>query len=156
VDNTAYVIRMYLCLVEVATKHSQISTHHGYAVVTRRTMNSSPYHTIETASSKPHLEAMGPGFTSPSGRIFTFLPCRSCIVTKSKLQKVNPYYVTTYQYCYSPYTGIKAYLHRRFLKIWSSVSYYTRMALIPAVTSHPYATMVSPNQYPYELSTPKH
>jgi hypothetical protein len=39
---------------------------------------------IGTASSKPHLEAMGLEFTSPGGRILTFLPCRKCVVTESK------------------------------------------------------------------------
>jgi hypothetical protein len=50
------------------------STRPTYAVVTRRTTNVSPYRTIGTASSKPHLEATGPEFTSPDTRILTFLP----------------------------------------------------------------------------------
>jgi hypothetical protein len=91
---------------------------------------------VGTALSKPHFEATGLEFTSPSGRILTFLPCRRCVITKSKLQKVNPGYLTTCQDCYSPYAVIEAYPHRRFSKIWPSVSYYTRTALIPAVTSH--------------------
>jgi hypothetical protein len=89
VDNTAYITRTYSRLAEVATRHSQVSTRSGYAVVTRRTTDVSPYRTIGTASSKPHLEAMGPGYTSPGERILTFLPWHRCVVTKSKLQKVN-------------------------------------------------------------------
>jgi hypothetical protein len=73
-DNTAYVTRTYLCLAEVATKHSQVSTRLGYAVVTGHTTDVSAYHMIGTASSKPHLEATGPGLTSPRRRIHTFLP----------------------------------------------------------------------------------
>jgi hypothetical protein len=73
----------------VATRHSQVSTHPGYAVVTHRTTNVSPYRMIGTTSSKPRLEALGPEFTSPGGRILTFLPWCRRDVTKSKLQKVN-------------------------------------------------------------------
>jgi hypothetical protein len=135
--NAAYVTRMYSRRVEVATRHSHVSTHPGYTVVTRRTMNVSPYHTIGTALSKPHLEATGPEFTSPGGRIITFLPCRRCVVTESKLQKLNSCYLATCQDYYSPYASMEAYPHHRFLKICPSVSNYTRMALIPAATSHP-------------------
>jgi hypothetical protein len=34
------------------------------------------------SSSKPHLEGMGPGFTSPGGKILIFLPFWRCVVTK--------------------------------------------------------------------------
>jgi hypothetical protein len=88
-DNAAYITRMYSLLVEVATRHSQVSTYPGYAVVTRRTMDVSPYRMIGAASSKPRLEAIGPEFTSPGIMILTFLRSRRCIVAKSKLQKVN-------------------------------------------------------------------
>jgi hypothetical protein len=73
-DNTAYITRMYSRLVEVATRHSQVSTRPEYAVVTRCMTDYNPYRMIGTASSNPCLEAMGPGFTSPGGRILTFLP----------------------------------------------------------------------------------
>jgi hypothetical protein len=49
----------------------------------------SPYRRIGTASSKPHIEATGPEFTSPGGQILTFLPYHRCVVTENKLQKVN-------------------------------------------------------------------
>jgi hypothetical protein len=52
-------------------------------------MDVSPYRTIETASSKPHLEATGLESTSPGTMILTFLSWRRCVVTESKLQKVN-------------------------------------------------------------------
>jgi hypothetical protein len=42
------------------------------------------YRTIETASSKPRLEAMGPKFTSSGTRILTFLPWRRCVIAESK------------------------------------------------------------------------
>jgi hypothetical protein len=42
--------------------------------VTHCTIDVSPYRMIGTASSKPHLEATGPEFKSPGGRILTFLP----------------------------------------------------------------------------------
>jgi hypothetical protein len=58
----------------VATRHSQVSTHLGYAVVTHRTTDVNLYHMIGTASSKHRLEATGPEFTSPGTRILTFLP----------------------------------------------------------------------------------
>jgi hypothetical protein len=51
--------------------------------------------------------------------------------------------------------AIEVYPHCRFSKIWPSVSYYTHMPLIPAVTSHPWERVVSPNQDPYEVPTPK-
>jgi hypothetical protein len=60
-----------------------------YVVVTRRTTDVSSYRTIGTASSKPHLEATGLEFTSPGTRILTFLPWHRCVVTGSKLRKVN-------------------------------------------------------------------
>jgi hypothetical protein len=63
-DSAAYVTKTYSHLVEVATRHSQVSTRPGYTVVTHRTTDVSPYHTIGTASSKPRLEATGPEFTS--------------------------------------------------------------------------------------------
>jgi hypothetical protein len=66
VDSAAYVTKTYSCLVEVVTRHSQVSTRPGYVVVTHRTTDVSPYRTIRTASSKPRLEAMGPESTSPS------------------------------------------------------------------------------------------
>jgi hypothetical protein len=81
-DSVAYVTRMYSRLVEVATRYSHISTHPGYVVVTHRTTDVSPYRTIGTTSSKPHLEATGPEFTSLSMRILIFLPWRSCIITE--------------------------------------------------------------------------
>jgi hypothetical protein len=56
----------------------------GTWVVTHRTTDISPDRTIGTASSKPHLEPTGAEFTSPDGRILTFLPCRRYIVTESK------------------------------------------------------------------------
>jgi hypothetical protein len=62
-DSAAYVTRTYPRLAEVATRHSQVSTRPGYAIVTRLTTDISPYRTIETASSKPRLEATGPEFT---------------------------------------------------------------------------------------------
>jgi hypothetical protein len=74
VDSAAYVTRTYSHLVEVATKYSQVSTLPRYAVVTHRTTDVSPYRTIEVASSKPRLRAMGPEFTSLGTRILTFLP----------------------------------------------------------------------------------
>jgi hypothetical protein len=89
VDNTTYVTGMYSCLTEVVRRHSQVSTHPGYMVVTHHMTNCSPYRMIGTTSSKPHLEAMGPGLTSPGGRILTFLPWCRCVVTISKLQTVN-------------------------------------------------------------------
>jgi hypothetical protein len=58
----------------VATRYSHVSTRPGYAVVTHRTMDYSPYLMIVTTSSKPRLEVIGPGFTSPDGRILNFLP----------------------------------------------------------------------------------
>jgi hypothetical protein len=58
-------MRTYSHLVEVATRHSQVSTRPGYAVMARRTTDVDPYHTIGTASSKPHLEATGSEVTSP-------------------------------------------------------------------------------------------
>jgi hypothetical protein len=67
VDSTAYVTRTYSRLVEVATRHSHVSPRPGYAVVTRRTTDVSPYRTIGTASIKPHLEATGPEGGRPSG-----------------------------------------------------------------------------------------
>jgi hypothetical protein len=88
-DNTAYITRTYSYLAEVATRNSQVSTRLGYAVVTHSTTDVNPYRTIGTASSKPRLEATGPEFTSPRGRILTFLPCRRCIDADNKLQKVN-------------------------------------------------------------------
>jgi hypothetical protein len=127
VDSAAYVTRTY----------SQVSTHPRYTVVTHHTTDVSPYRTIGTASIKARLEATGPEFTSPGTRILTFLPWRRCIIVKSKLQKVNRYYLATCQDYYSHYTGIEAYPHRRFSKIWPSMLYYTRTALIPAVTSQP-------------------
>jgi hypothetical protein len=48
-------------------------------------MDISPYRTIGTASSKPHLEAMGPEFTSPYMKILTFLPWSRYVIAKSKL-----------------------------------------------------------------------
>jgi hypothetical protein len=89
-DIAAYVTKTYSHLVEVATIHSQVSTRPEYAIVTHRTTDISSYHMIGTASSKPRLDATGPEFTSPDTRILTFLPWRRCIVTESKLQKVNP------------------------------------------------------------------
>jgi hypothetical protein len=68
-DSIAYVTRTYSRLVEVATRHSHVSTRPGYAVVTRRTTDVSPYRTIGTASSKPHLEATGPEGGRPSGGV---------------------------------------------------------------------------------------
>jgi hypothetical protein len=136
-DSAAYVTRTYSRLVEVATRHSQVSTRPGHTVVTRRMMDISTYRTIGTTSSKPHLEATGSEFTSPGTRILTFLPWRRCVVAKKKIQKVNPCWLATCQDYYSPYTGIEAYPHRRFSKIWPSMSYYTRTTLIPAMTSHP-------------------
>jgi hypothetical protein len=56
-DSAAYVIRTYSRLAELTTRHSQVSTHPGYAVVTHRMTDISPYRTIGTASSKPRLEA---------------------------------------------------------------------------------------------------
>jgi hypothetical protein len=73
-DSAAYVTRMYSRLVEVATRHSHVSTSPGHAVVTHRTTDVSPYRTIATASIKPHLETMGPEFTSLDTMILTFLP----------------------------------------------------------------------------------
>jgi hypothetical protein len=73
-DSAAYVTRTYSRLAEVATIHSQISTRPGYTVVTRRTMDVSPYRMIGIAASKPRLEATRPEFTSPGMRILTFLP----------------------------------------------------------------------------------
>jgi hypothetical protein len=137
VDSAAYVTRTYSCLAEVATRHSQVSTRPRYAVVTRHTTDVSPYRTIGTTSSKPRLEATGLEFTSPGEWILTFLPCRMCVVTKSKWQKVNPCKLATCNNYYSPYTGIEVYPHHRFSKICPSVSCYTRTALIPTVTTHP-------------------
>jgi hypothetical protein len=48
-----------------------------------------PYCMIGTASSKPRLEATGPESTSLSTRMLTFLPWCRCVVTESKLRKVN-------------------------------------------------------------------
>jgi hypothetical protein len=115
-SSTAYVTRTYSRLAEVATRHSQVSTHPGYTIVTHHTMDVSPYRMIGTASSEPCLEATCPGFTSPVRRILTFLPYRRCVVTKSKLQKVNTCYLATYQDYYSPYTGIEVYPHHKFFK----------------------------------------
>jgi hypothetical protein len=72
---------MYSRLVEVVTRYPQVSTRPGYAVVTHRTTDVSPYRTIGTASSKPRLEATGLESTSPNTRILTFLGVL--------LQKVN-------------------------------------------------------------------
>jgi hypothetical protein len=80
-DNVAYVTKIYSRLVEVATRHPQVSTRPGYAVVTHRTMDVSPYRTIGTASSKPRLEATGPEFTSPGTMILIFLTWRRCVIT---------------------------------------------------------------------------
>jgi hypothetical protein len=87
---TLHVIRTYSRLAEVTIRHSHISICPEYTVVTDHTTYVSPYRMIGTGSSKPHLEATGPEFTSPDMRILTFLPLRRCIFTKSKLQKVNP------------------------------------------------------------------
>jgi hypothetical protein len=84
-DSVTYTTRMYSHLAEVGTRHSKVSTHPGYAVVTHHTTDVNSYHTIGAASSKPRIEAIGPGFTSPSRRILTFLPCRRCVITESKL-----------------------------------------------------------------------
>jgi hypothetical protein len=65
-DSAAYVTMMYSRLAEVATRHSQVSTRPGYTVMTCRTTNVSPYRTIGTASSKPHLEAMGQNSHHPA------------------------------------------------------------------------------------------
>jgi hypothetical protein len=80
-----YVTRTYSYLLEVATRHSQVSTHPRNAVMTHHTTDVSPYHTIGIASSKPLLEVMGGlEFTSPSRRILTFLPCHRCVIIESK------------------------------------------------------------------------
>jgi hypothetical protein len=44
-DSDTYVTKMYSRLTEVVTRHSQVSTRPGYAVVTSRTMDtqSLPY-----------------------------------------------------------------------------------------------------------------
>jgi hypothetical protein len=73
VDSAAYVTKMYSRLVEVATRHPKVSTRPTYAVVTHHTMDVSPYRTIGTASSKPHLEATGSESTSPGTRILTLV-----------------------------------------------------------------------------------
>jgi hypothetical protein len=70
-DIATYIIRMYSRLVEVATRHPQVSTRPRYAVVTHRTTDVSPYRVIGTASRKPRLEATGSEFTSPDTRILT-------------------------------------------------------------------------------------
>jgi hypothetical protein len=75
-DSAAYITKTYSHLVKVVTRHSQVSTRLGYAVVTRRTTDASPYRTIGTASSKPHLETTGPEFTSPGTRILTLAEVR--------------------------------------------------------------------------------
>jgi hypothetical protein len=85
VDSAAYVKRVYSRLTEVAIRLSQVSTRPRYTVMTRCTMDCSLYHTIGTVLKQPRLEGMGPGFTSPGGRILTFLPWRRCVITKSKL-----------------------------------------------------------------------
>jgi hypothetical protein len=90
-DSAAYVTKTYSRLAKMATRHSQVSARPAYVVVTRRTMDVSPYRTIGTASSKPRLEAMGLKFISLSGKILSFLPWCRCVVRKRKLQKVNPY-----------------------------------------------------------------
>jgi hypothetical protein len=51
-------------------------------VVASRTTDTQPLRTIGLSSSKPHLEGMGPGFTSPGGRILTFLPFHRCVVAE--------------------------------------------------------------------------
>jgi hypothetical protein len=129
VDIAAYVTRTNSRLVEVATRHSQDSTRPGYAVVTHRTADVSPYRTIGTSSSKPCLGATGPGFTSPGRRIHTFLPWRRCVVTKSKLQKVITesksllacHLVRLLQSLY----GHLSVSSPQFLKIESYMMYYT-------------------------------
>jgi hypothetical protein len=81
-DSATYVTKTYSHLVKVATRHPQVSTRSGYAAVTHRMTDVSPYRMIGTASSKPHLEVTGPEFTSPGTRILTFLPWRRCVVTE--------------------------------------------------------------------------
>jgi hypothetical protein len=63
----------YSRLVEVVTRHSQVSTRPGYAVVACHTTNVSPYRTIGTASSKSRIEATEPEFTSPGTMILTLV-----------------------------------------------------------------------------------
>jgi hypothetical protein len=75
----------YSRLVEVATRHPQVSTRPGYVDVTHRTTDVNPYHMIGTTSSKPRLEATGPESTSPGTRILTFLPWRSCVITEKQI-----------------------------------------------------------------------
>jgi hypothetical protein len=118
VDSAAYVTRTYSRLPKVATKHSQIATHPGYAVMTRRMTDCNLYHMIGTVLKQPRLEGTGPGFTSPGERILTFLPWRRCIVTKSKLPKVNTKSKSLY--------GHLSVSSPRFSKIEPYVMYYTR------------------------------
>jgi hypothetical protein len=43
-----------------------------------------PYRMIGTVLKETSSWGTGPGFTTPSGRILTFLPCPWCVVTESK------------------------------------------------------------------------
>jgi hypothetical protein len=66
--------------VEVATRHSQVSTRPVYAVMTRCMTDCNLYRTIGTVLKQHCFKGTGPEFTSPSGKRLTFLPWRSCVM----------------------------------------------------------------------------
>jgi hypothetical protein len=73
---------------------------------------------------------MGLKFTSPSGRNLTFLPWSRCIVTESKLQKVDTESKSLLAWhmlrlLQSLYGHLRVF-SPRFLKIGQYVMYYTR------------------------------
>jgi hypothetical protein len=51
-------------------------------VMASRTTDTQPLRMIGLSSSKPYLEGMGLGFTSPGERILTFLPFHKCVVAE--------------------------------------------------------------------------
>jgi hypothetical protein len=90
VDSTAYVTRTYSRLADVATRHSQVSSHPGYAVVTSHTTDIQPLpHDMDCPQVSLILRGRVQDSRYPGGRILTFLPHHRCIITESKLHKVN-------------------------------------------------------------------
>jgi hypothetical protein len=70
-DSTAYVIRTYSRLTEVATRHSEVYTRPGYTVMTHHMIDYNLYHMTGTVLKQHHLKRTGLGFTSSGGRILT-------------------------------------------------------------------------------------
>jgi hypothetical protein len=83
-DHAEVATRTYSRLAEVATRHCQVSTRPGYAVVTRRTTDCNLYRTIVTVLKQPHLEGRVHDSHHPVGGD---LP--SYLDVGASLQKVN-------------------------------------------------------------------